>query len=109
MGEVTTSGLQHAAQVLKYLTGLGPNVPLPDHGAVGVPRHLSRDIQEAASFSTRGHFIVRHRFGFSGYYNAIWHTFLLVLGHRRDDLDFHQKLWSYQPLDLDQRGSWKIA
>src|SRR2546430_16368644 len=34
---------------------------------------------------------------------------LLSAGHGRDDFNFHEKFWSRQPLNLDERGGWVVA
>src|SRR5215831_3319858 len=43
MRQVSTGGLQHAAQVLKYLPCLDADISRADNVAVGVPRHLPGD------------------------------------------------------------------
>src|SRR5262245_56378237 len=81
IGQVTASGLQHAAQVVKYLPGLGADVSRTDNMTRGIPRHLPGDIQETATLHTRGHFIVGHRLGFGWCNGTVWHA-LSPLGHR---------------------------
>src|SRR5262249_56092809 len=47
--EVAAGGLEHAAHVLKHLAGPGARVAFAHDGAAGVPRHLSRDVEQAAA------------------------------------------------------------